>query len=94
MKYSISIQYRPRNSARPQDEGTMVDVASEGDSFPALPNIGDHIGIALHHDDGPQPENLIGVVENRLFSYPSEKLCLINIVITDSDTDAARLIKE
>ena len=89
IKYKVDIQYRARNDSRPDDEGMTVDIGSENGAFVPLPNIGDHV--VFIRDGGQQ---IMGVVENRLFMFLTQDYCGVNIVVTDSDTSSGKLIKE
>lgn len=89
MKYYVSFQYRPRNAARPEYEPVIQEISGKGGEHIPLTSIGDHV--IFIQSNGKKVE---GVVENRLFMYPVPGVCMINIVVTDSDTDQARLIKE
>lgn len=97
MKYRVQFQYRPKDSARPLDYGQAFDVTGGdrdggADEFLLLPNVGDHVDLP---DEGDEKGDF-GKVENRLFCYQrlgDEMLCLINIVITDSDVGFDKLMK-
>jgi len=89
MKHRIQYQYRPRDAGRPRDYAQQFDLATEEGPI-LLPSIGDHVSME-------KDAELDGVVENRNFHYISvggETICLINIVLTDSNVDVGRLIKE
>ncbi|WP_373085284.1 hypothetical protein [Sneathiella sp.] len=90
MKYTVNFQYRPADSDRPLDESQSIELSNKNDSLLLLPNIGDHVLM-------PSDDNINGVVENRLFMYfesDKEDLCIINIVVTDSEVDQGKLLKE
>lgn len=103
MEYHVDFQYRPKGSDRPQDEpvldgnGRLLNLVHQNAGM--LPNIGDHIiflRAASREKDGgyePYTKQVDGVVENRLFSYLSQGLVIVNIVVTDSDVEHNRLIK-
>ena len=90
MKYRVQYQYRPKGNDRPLDYGQEFELTGGPEEFLLLPNIGDHVSTE-------EQDELDGVVENRLFSYVrlgGEVLCIINIVLTDSDVPAGQLLKE
>ncbi|MET4808363.1 hypothetical protein [Limibacillus sp. MBR-115] len=91
MRYSVTYQYRPKDSSRPLDYGQSVEISSDGKDLILLPNIGDHVSF-------PDADEIRGIVENRLFHYPemgeAEDVCVINIVVTKSEEDWGKLIKE
>ena len=99
MKYRVEYQYRPSTSERPLDETQNLEIAAGEAGATALlmlPNIGDHVN--LEKCDWGSDQKML-VVENRLFSYilteqPEFTVCLINIVLTESDVSVRQLIKE
>ena len=92
MKYRVQFQYRPKNSARPLENGQEFNVIGDLQSFLLIPNIGDHVELPGDGKEGGAPR----VVEHRYFNYKrvnDEMFCFIKIAITDSDVDPARLMK-
>jgi len=92
MRYRVQFQ---KDRDRPHDHSQSFDVTGGGDAneFLLIPNIGDHV--FLPDEDGQKGDE--GVVENRSFFYQrfaDDVVCLINIVLTDSDVSGGRLIKE
>ena len=91
MQHRVRFQYRPRDSARPEDHEQDFDlVTDEGPVL--LPAIGDHVYIEGRTGEDPTS----GIVENRTFSYlrPPNTICLITVVLTDSPIDQGRLMKD
>jgi hypothetical protein len=91
-RYVVRFQYRPKDSVRPVDEAQDVPMDDIVADEPALvPNIGDHV-------DFDPPGRWWGVVEARLFRYialPGVPVtCLVNVVLTDSDTEIGRLVAD
>jgi hypothetical protein len=70
-----------------------VTIDSEGGGPLLIPNIGDHV-IFLRPKGDDDEGQIDGIVENRLFMYLAQGICSVNIVVTESDVDDGRLIKE
>lgn len=93
MEYHVNFQYRPTDAIRPEDEPMRVTIKSTEGGLLLIPNIGDHVSF-VRAGAGNQSQQITGVVENRLFLYLAQDVCSVNIVVTDSDTDSGKLIKE
>ncbi|MGB3552074.1 MAG: hypothetical protein WA993_15405 [Candidatus Binatus sp.] len=69
------------------------DIEADDGGLLLIPNIGDHV-VFLRAADGGGTKQIEAVVENRLFLYLAPNICTVNIVVTDSEVDTGRLIKE
>lgn len=105
MKFSVNFQYRPEDRERPQDEpmldvtGKALDIVFENGGL--IPNIGDHVIFCRAGGERDGNGNYVskieqkqGVVENRLFVFFNADHVVVNIVVTDSQTNSGLLIKE
>ncbi|MCA1971238.1 MAG: hypothetical protein LDL44_00220 [Caenispirillum sp.] len=92
MKQYVNFQYRPKGASRPQDEPLIFNIPDDPLSPAWLPNVGDHVSFMRQVYEGQEQVN--GVVESRLFSYLARGHCAVNIVVTDSDVDWGKIIKE
>ena len=96
MKYSMNYQYMPKQAARPRDDGTTVEVEADWNGFAPIPNVGDFV----HHDNSMNGmASFHGKVKSRVFFYirgstPENAVCMINIMIEETDDDWGKLSKE
>jgi hypothetical protein len=94
MRHTVQFQFRPKGSSRPLDESQDFDLPE--DQPLNLPAVGDHVYLSGHS----WGREAALMVESRLFSYISldasaERVtCMINIVLTESETDFGLLLKE
>jgi hypothetical protein len=98
MEYRIDYQYMPKGYDRPIDDGEVVGLhATDESGVVILPNVGDYVNIS-NTADGGQRVSFKGKVRTRYFSYQritDEKvMCIINIVLQETDDDWRALIKE
>ncbi len=97
MKYSIDYQYLPKGSSRPIDDGEIVGIeATDATGTVILPNVGDFVSVD-NSTDGGERSNFAGKVRSRLFRYirlGDEMLCMVNIVVEETDDDWGMLVKE
>jgi hypothetical protein len=97
VQYKIDYQFMPKGAKRPIDEGEIVGIeATDKGGLVLLPNVGDYVAI---HNGGMEAErsSFNGKVKTRLFSYNrigKEIVCIVNIVVEETDDDWGTLIKE
>ncbi len=98
IKYSVDYQHLPTGSQRPVDDGEIVNIeATDQSGVVILPNVGDYVQIDNSIDKGER-SSFSGKVRSRLFRYirssDDEVLCLVNIIIEDTNDDWGMLVKE
>ncbi|MBW4590155.1 hypothetical protein G7B40_039690 [Aetokthonos hydrillicola Thurmond2011] len=94
-EFSISFQYRNRDKPRPGDFTHEHEVTISNGIFYPIPRIGEHV--FLPSDNLGNVQEICGVVENityRFMKLGDNYCCLINIVVTDSEIDPGKLVKE
>jgi hypothetical protein len=90
VKYRVQFQYRAKGKNRPEDHGQSFDLTGSPSELLLVPNIGDHVSMP-HWEEIPT-----GVVDSRYFSFrdvSGDMICLINVVITESNAPPGRLMK-
>jgi hypothetical protein len=96
MQHRVRYQYRPRDSVRPLDYEQTFEIDTDGGPV-ILPSIGDH---AFVQDKSETTDPIKGIVEHRTFHYlrddgdSESAICLITIIITESDVGLDRLMKD
>jgi hypothetical protein len=98
LKYSIDYQYMAKGAARPSDDGEVVKIeATDKSGTVIIPNVVDYVHIDTACQNDPRTK-FSGKVRSRLFSYArlskDDNLCLINIVVEETDDNWSKLIKE
>lgn len=88
MKYYVTFQQMGTNG-RPIDHPSSADFETENAGF--LPNVGDYVEIEPMGK--PEAPRYSGKVSSRLFRYMADS-CGVNIVVSDTDDDWGKLIKE
>ena len=92
MPYKIEFQYKPPGTARPNDYVQEENLVFENNAYLPIPEVGDTVFVTL--TDRRKGFKVL----TRHFSYvktsqPDSCWCIVNIVVTDVDSDemAARL---
>jgi hypothetical protein len=97
VKYFMNYQHMTKGAARPQDDGTTVEVEVDEKGFPLIPNVGDFVSLDNSSND---MASFKGKVRSRVFRYlggrdpKTDASCLINIVVEETDDDWGELSKE
>ena len=92
MRYDLNYQQIRKGAARPDDEGTTVEIDIKADGHVVLPNVGDYVSI---DNSGTDMGSVRGRVRSRLFRYIGKAdVCYVNIVVEDTDDDWGKLVKE
>ena len=96
VKYSMNYHYMPKQAPLPRHDGTTVEVEADWNGFALIPNVGDFV----HHDNSMNGmASLDGNDQSRGFFYirgstPENAVCMINIMIEETDDDWGKLSKE
>ena len=93
MKITVDYQHMPKGSARPLDNGAVVDICLEdiGGHFGLIPNVGDYVQVIAAQPGDPA---FSGKVRSRLFTHFGQDHLHVNLVVEDDDDDWGKLIKE